>query len=120
MHKLIMPIFFFGGCLMALGIILNLAGGNGEPDNQKQEAGMPQVTLNENAATSVYKQSCLSCHGDQLQGGVGPNLQKVGTEMNEQQIYNRILKGAGVMPAFKGTLKDEDIANIALWLAKHK
>ena len=25
----------------------------------------------------IVKQSCTSCHGDQLQGAVGPNLQKL-------------------------------------------
>jgi mono/diheme cytochrome c family protein len=89
-----------------------------------EEANKPEVVstapLDTVAAEAVYKQSCISCHGGNLEGGVGPALTKVGGSMTETQIVKQIAKGGGVMPAFKGTLKDDQIANLAKWLATHK
>jgi mono/diheme cytochrome c family protein len=89
-----------------------------------EEASKPEVVstapLDTVAAEAVYKQSCISCHGGNLEGGVGPALTKVGGSMTETQILKQIEKGGGVMPAFKTTLKAEEIANLAKWLATHK
>ncbi|MNL87369.1 Cytochrome c-551 precursor [compost metagenome] len=51
---------------------------------------------------------------------MGPNLQKVGGKLTDQQLYKLIQGGRGGMPAFKGTIKDEEIANLARWLADKK
>ena len=71
-------------------------------------------------AQAVFKQNCISCHGDQLQGGVGPNLQKVGAAMTADQIAAKIGSGGGGMPPFKGQLKDDEIAALSNWLAAKK
>ncbi|KIL42477.1 cytochrome c-551 [Gordoniibacillus kamchatkensis] len=71
-------------------------------------------------AQAIYKQNCMSCHGADLSGGVGPNLQKVGSRLSADQITAQIANGKGAMPPFKGTLKDPDIAALAGWLEAHK
>lgn len=83
--------------------------GNKEKD-KKQPANMnPEA---------IYKKSCISCHGGNLEGKSGPNLQKVGASMSEQDILNQIINGGGRMP---GGLVDNDQAKaLAKWLSKKK
>ncbi|WP_072334630.1 cytochrome c [Paenibacillus sp. cl123] len=81
---------------------------------------LPDTPLNAQAAEAIYKQSCLACHGAELEGKLGPNLQKVGGKLSDQQIYKVLLNGKGGMPAFKSTLKDEELVNLAKWLAEKK
>lgn len=88
-----------------------------EPAPAPETGGGTTTTVD---AQAVYKQSCLGCHGDQLQGAVGPNLQKVGAEMTPDQIGAVIGNGRGGMPAFKGQLKDDEIAALSDWLAAKK
>ncbi|WP_409343086.1 c-type cytochrome [Paenibacillus sp. MBLB4367] len=73
-------------------------------------------------AQAVYKQNCISCHGDNLQGKMGPNtdISKVGTKLSKDKIVNQISNGGGGMMAFKGKLKDEEINALADWLAAKK
>ncbi|MCP8967155.1 cytochrome c550 [Ectobacillus ponti] len=66
----------------------------------------------------IVKQNCTSCHGDQLQGAVGPNLQKVGAKLSKDDIQNVILKGRGNMPA--GLLPADQATKVADWLSKKK
>jgi mono/diheme cytochrome c family protein len=89
-----------------------------------EEAKKPEVVstapLDTVAAEAVYKQSCISCHGGNLEGGVGPALTKVGGSMTETQIVKQITNGKGIMPPFKSNLKADQIANLAKWLAAKK
>lgn len=66
----------------------------------------------------LYKKSCIACHGNNLEGGVGPKLQKIGSKLSVDQIKNQIINGRGSMPA--GILKDDDAQKVAVWLAEHK
>ncbi|MCR8845547.1 cytochrome c [Paenibacillus sp. SC116] len=81
---------------------------------------MPAVTLDAAQAEALYKQSCLSCHGGNLEGGIGLPLNKVGSKMDTEAIYKLIHAGKGSMPAFEGQLKDEEIAQLAAWLSEKK
>jgi cytochrome c551 len=71
-------------------------------------------------AQAVYKQNCVTCHGVNLEGGAGPNLQKAGARLKADQISAKITNGGGGMPPFKGTLKDNEINALAEWLAAKK
>ncbi|QGQ94608.1 cytochrome c [Paenibacillus psychroresistens] len=88
------------------------------------EASKPEVVssvpLDTVAAEAVYKQSCISCHGGNLEGVAGPALINVGSLMTETKILKQITNGGGGMPPFKGAIKDDQIANLAKWLATHK
>ncbi|TVY10327.1 cytochrome c [Paenibacillus cremeus] len=71
---------------------------------------------------ATYKQRCLSCHGNSLEGKIGPktNLQKIGARLTKEQIIAQINKGGGGMPGFAGQLKPEEIDGLAEWLAGKK
>lgn len=73
-------------------------------------------------AEEIYKQNCISCHGANQEGKLGPNtnIQKVGGKLSKEQISNKILNGGGGMVAFKGKLKDNEVAALADWLAAKK
>ncbi|KQL52155.1 hypothetical protein AN964_00375 [Heyndrickxia shackletonii] len=67
---------------------------------------------------AVYKRSCVSCHGDNLQGATAPNLQHIGKTMSKQDILNQILNGGDRMPA--GLAKGKEAEALADWLSKKK
>lgn len=73
-------------------------------------------------AEALYKKNCASCHGDNLEGKLGANssLQKVGSKLSKEEITSKILKGGNGMIAYKGRLKDNEIAALSDWLAAQK
>ncbi|GAA4718138.1 YqzM family protein [Brevibacillus fulvus] len=78
--------------------------------------GAPTAAVNGEA---VFKANCASCHGQNLEGVVGPNLTKVGSKYNAEQIMDIIKNGKGGMPP--GVLKKQpEIQAVAEWLAEHK
>lgn len=88
----------------------------------------PKETPNVNGSTTavkvdvpkLYQNYCLSCHGNQLQGGQGPNIQKVGERLDEAAIIKQIQKGGNGMPPFQVTMKPEELKALAAWLAELK
>ncbi|MBP3040437.1 c-type cytochrome [Bacillaceae bacterium Marseille-Q3522] len=62
--------------------------------------------------------TCLSCHGDQLQGSAGPSL--LNTELTAEEIADIAVNGSGSMPAgiFKGT--DEELNTLAEYITSLK
>ncbi|UPK44124.1 c-type cytochrome [Paenibacillus pabuli] len=119
MHKWIMSGVFFAACALAIVLMFTLPGK--EEVAEEAKPTMPEVTMDAGQAEALVKANCISCHGDQLQGGMGPSLQKIGSQDDVEKIYTTIVKGkSGGMPSFKDKLKDEEIANIAMWLAEKK
>jgi mono/diheme cytochrome c family protein len=62
---------------------------------------------------------CTSCHAlsdAQSSSDVGPHLD--GGALTEAFIVGRVANGQGAMPAFQGQLTDEEIADIAYYIAK--
>ncbi|QHN50423.1 cytochrome c [Geobacillus stearothermophilus] len=104
---------------MFLGVSLALAACGGGGDNAGEKNGGGNGGGDTAAsAEQIYKQNCASCHGQDLSGGVGPNLQKVGSKYSKEQIKEIIANGRGAMPA--GIIKGEDADKVAEWLASKK
>ncbi|WP_051621088.1 c-type cytochrome [Paenibacillus sp. UNC451MF] len=91
----------------------------GTPAGSDSKTTPAATTIN---AEAIVKQTCISCHGDTLdgKGSEKKNLQKIGAKMNKEQIVNQITNGGGGMPGFKGKLKEEEIAAVAAWLEAKK
>ncbi|BBH21889.1 hypothetical protein Back11_32340 [Paenibacillus baekrokdamisoli] len=71
---------------------------------------------------SLYKARCIACHGNDLQGKMGPstNLQHVGKQLSLELITKQIHDGGAVMPAFATKLTPSQIKQLAEWLASKK
>ncbi|MFD0711987.1 c-type cytochrome [Paenibacillus sp. GCM10027626] len=101
--------------LLALVAMIVLAG-----CSSKESGGGNTDGLAVTDAEAIYKNRCLGCHGNDLQGRTGPNLQKVGASLTEAELAEKITNGNKGMPAFKKVLKQEEIDALAAWLAEKK
>lgn len=74
-------------------------------------------TADSELAMDVYQNnSCVQCHGQNMEGASGPALTDVGNRLSEDEIRNVIEEGPGAMPA--GLVTDEEeLDAIAQWLA---
>ncbi|GAB3065804.1 c-type cytochrome [Salinicoccus sesuvii] len=68
-------------------------------------------------AMEVYQNnSCVQCHGQDMEGASGPALTDVGNRLSEDEIRNVIEEGPGAMPS--GLVTDEEeLDAIVQWLA---
>ncbi|WP_064202020.1 c-type cytochrome [Brevibacillus brevis] len=74
----------------------------------------------EKTAMQLYKNNCMSCHGNDLSGRVGPGLQQVGLKMTEEKLVEIITVGANGMPGYEKVLSTEEIGQLAKWLSEKK
>lgn len=85
----------------------------------KEEAKTTDNNASSDPGKTAFQQySCVGCHGRDMEGASGPNLQKVGSKYSEEEILDIIKNGKGAMP--KGQAEGEDAAKIAEYLAKQK
>jgi cytochrome c551 len=94
--------------------------GTASPGAGNASPGTPGAGTTTIDAQAVYKQNCVICHGVNLEGGVGKNLQKVGSRLTPDLITATITNGHGGMPPFQGKLKPEEITALSVWLAAKK
>ena len=107
---------------IVLALIL-LAGCGGQSGKPSGKTGYLDAEAVEHAgAVAIYKQRCMACHGNELQGRAGPGLATIGDVLDQQQIYEVISDGRTKkgMPAFNKTLDEADIQKLAAWLAEKK
>ncbi|MCF6408220.1 menaquinol-cytochrome c reductase cytochrome b/c subunit [Pseudalkalibacillus salsuginis] len=83
-----------------------------------EEQGKPvEVEIDKQAeGYKVYQeQTCIGCHGNNLQGGSGPSL--IGTGLAPEEIAKIAKEGVGSMPAdqFKGS--DEQLKQLSEFIA---
>jgi mono/diheme cytochrome c family protein len=60
---------------------------------------------------AVFSQNCAGCHGADGSGGTGPAL--TATQLDRAQIKQKVTEGGGGMPAFEGTLSEEQIGAVS-------
>ncbi|MFD3446536.1 cytochrome c551 [Microbacteriaceae bacterium 4G12] len=86
---------------------------------KKEEASPSKSqTASGGDAEKIFQQSCASCHGNNLQGQIGPALTKVGGKFSEGEIEKIIADGRGSMP--KGVIQGDDAKAVAKWLSEKK
>jgi mono/diheme cytochrome c family protein len=78
-------------------------------DGKTTTAGNPE---------KIVSTSCMTCHGENLKGGAGPALDKIGAKYAENEIENIINQGKNAMPA--GIVSPEEAKVVAEWLAQKK
>jgi cytochrome c551 len=62
---------------------------------------------------AVVNQACISCHGANLEGGIGPALQNIGNKYNKEEIISILINGKGSMP---GNLAKDNEEAVAIYL----
>lgn len=103
--------------LMGTSLVLAACGAANDNSTDKG-SGKATSTADAGDVAKLYKNKCSACHGQDLTGGVGPNLTKVGAEFSKEEIAHIIKNGKGVMPS--GLLDESQTAQMAEWLAKKK
>ncbi|WLD92106.1 cytochrome c550 [Alkalihalobacillus sp. AL-G] len=92
---------------IAIMLVISAVGVN----NAKEKASGGDQT--EMAPEQIVSQTCASCHGQNLEGGVGPKLK--GTDLSADQIATIIQEGRGNMPP--QNLSIEEAQKVAEWIA---
>jgi mono/diheme cytochrome c family protein len=67
----------------------------------------------------VFSENCSTCHGATGHGGNGgPDLRTMPLAQTEAGAIQQVTNGGGGMPAFGGTLSEEEIENVAAYVAQ--
>jgi cytochrome c551 len=103
--------------MLGTSVILGACGG-GEEEPQEEATGTTEGDTATADAEEIVNQSCIGCHGQNLEGGGGPNLTEVGAKYNKDEIKDIIVNGKGSMP--KGILDEAEAEVVASWLAEKK
>jgi mono/diheme cytochrome c family protein len=116
------------GLLLALAVGLSACGGGEKPSSAPADQNQSQ-SQNQSATTSgsggdeakkVMEGKCISCHGQNLEGGAGPELQKVGSRLSKDEIAKIIKEGRPGTAMPGGLLNDEETEKVASYLAEQK
>ncbi len=92
----------------------------GEPAEGEESAeGAESAALDPEAGKEVFAENCSVCHGaDGLGGSGGPDLTTMPLAKEQAGAEMQVTNGGGGMPAFKGTLSEEEIKNVAAYVVE--
>ncbi|UCZ52659.1 c-type cytochrome [Bacillus shivajii] len=98
-------------------LVLGACGGADEPapeepaDDTGTEETAGDATYDAANGESVYQQSCVACHGGNLEGASGPGLEG----LTYDAVMTAIEEGPGTMPA--GLVEGQDAEDVSAWIA---
>lgn len=102
-------------------LVLGACGGGNKTDNDQNAGGTDNGETSSVDAEKLVSTNCTTCHGGNLEGrGNAPALANIGSELSQDEIHDIVTNGQNGMPAFKGTLSDEEITAVAKYLADKK
>ena len=106
--------------LMGATLTLAACGSDEAEETPANNSGSSSETATADAGNEakLYENKCSQCHGQNLEGGIGPALDAVGSSLSQEEIEEIIISGKGAMPG--NTLKGEDVTAVAAWLAEKK
>jgi cytochrome c551 len=86
-----------------------------EGGEEAAEAGAANAEMGK----EVFAENCSTCHGATGHGGNGgPDLTTMPKAQEQGSAEEQVTNGGGGMPAFKGTLSEEEIANVAAYVVE--
>jgi cytochrome c551 len=105
------------------------SGESSEEGGESSESGAPAEGEAEGSETAgggdaesgtvVFSENCSTCHGATGHGGNGgPDLTTMPLAQSEAGAIEQVTNGGGGMPAFSGTLSEEEIENVAAYVAQ--
>jgi mono/diheme cytochrome c family protein len=90
----------------------------GEPSEGGEEGGETAAGGDPEAGATVFSTTCAACHGETGHGGAGgPDLTTMPLAQTEEGAIQQVTNGGGGMPPFGGTLSEEEIENVAAYVA---
>jgi mono/diheme cytochrome c family protein len=90
-------------------------GGEGEAGENEAPGGGGNAEL----GAAVFGENCSTCHGATGTGGNGgPDLNTMPLAQTEEGAIQQVTNGGGGMPAFEGVLSEEEIENVAAYVAQ--
>ncbi|UYY97329.1 cytochrome c [Peribacillus frigoritolerans] len=113
----VMPFIIIMVFGIGLMFLLSFKGLGDAKDLAKEKEGGGKTEETESASASpedIYKQNCISCHGDAYQGGVGPALKGVGDRLSVDEVKDVITNGRGAMPS--GLVEEQNIDAMAEYI----
>lgn len=74
------------------------------------------------SGAELYVANCASCHGAQLEGGIGPELDRgsEASELSDGRYVLRITEGIREMPGFGGQLDSDEIDKIVAYVREQQ
>lgn len=63
---------------------------------------------------ALYNKSCVACHGEKLQGTVGPTLVNLKSKYSEDEVLKIVSEGTSKMPG--NLLSEEESVTVTKWL----
>jgi mono/diheme cytochrome c family protein len=98
------------------------AEGAEEAKSEEKEKGGEEAAAgagNPEAGAEVFAANCAVCHGTTGHGGsVGPDLRTMPKAQTEAGTIEQVTNGGSIMPAFGGTLSEEEIKNVAAYVVQ--
>ena len=113
----VMPFIIIMVFGIGLMFLLSFKGLGDAKDLAKEKEGGEKTEETESASASpedIYKQNCISCHGDAYQGGVGPALKGVGDRLSVDEVKDVITNGRGAMPP--GLVEEQKVDAMAEYI----
>jgi heme/copper-type cytochrome/quinol oxidase subunit 2/cytochrome c5 len=96
-----------------------------EPAEETEEGGEEEAeagggaTADAAAGKEVFSEECSVCHGATGHGGNGgPDLRTMPLAKEQAGAEKQVTNGGGGMPAFGGTLSEEEISNVAAYVVE--
>jgi alcohol dehydrogenase (cytochrome c) len=88
-------------------------------EGEEEAAAGGGATADAAAGKEVFSEECSVCHGATGHGGNGgPDLRSMPLAKTQAGAEKQVTNGGGGMPAFKGTLSEEEIANVAAYVSE--
>lgn len=101
---------------LVMGTSLVLAACGGADESAENDTNTGNETTTTAGAPELYKNNCAACHGQDLAGIPGNDLNNTG--LTKEEIEKVIHEGQGAMPG--GLLNDEEASQVAEWLTTKK
>jgi mono/diheme cytochrome c family protein len=94
-------------------------GAKEESSSEEAEPGATAAGGDPEAGAVVFSENCSTCHGATGHGGNGgPDLTTMPLAQTEEGAIQQVTNGGGGMPPFGGTLSEEEIENVAAYVAQ--
>lgn len=122
MKNPVIPYAIIAGLGIFAVILVSILGVNQRNDIEQAEEGEPTEEVQEGDSIddpeAIFTNNCASCHGDDLTGGMGPDLTQIGNTLSTDEIKEIILNGQGQMPPID--VGDAQAEAIADWLLEQQ